>query len=180
MTLPYNPEQREALAEAVVHARGIVRRADRPGNLTATERMVTELHAAAVHAFCRKQGNRSARPSTSSASTARPSCTGRAQRLTVQLGDGPLLVELSTRPVVYDLRAADVAAGGQGAPLVPVYHRALASRIEARPVAILNIGGVANVTWIDRDGRLMAFDTGPGNAMIDDLDQAPVRRGLRC
>ena len=71
--------------------------------------------------------------------------------------------------MVYDLRAADVAAGGQGAPLVPVYHRALAARIEARPVAILNIGGVSNITWIAADGRLLAFDTGPGNAMIDDL-----------
>ncbi len=168
MTLSYNAEQREALAEAVVHARGIVRRADRPGNLTATERMLTELHAAAVHAFCRKQGLR--RETIDVIGFHGQTVLHRpAQRLTVQLGDGPLLVELSTRPVVYDLRAADVAAGGQGAPLVPVYHRALASRIEARPVAILNIGGVANVTWLGRDEHLIAFDTGPGNAMIDDL-----------
>lgn len=168
MTMPYNPQQRQELAEAVAHARGIVRRAERPGNLAATERMVTELHAAAVHAFCRKQKIDRAKIDVigfhGQTVLHRP-----AQRLTVQLGDGSLLVELSTRPVVYDLRAADVAAGGQGAPLVPVYHRALASRIEARPVAILNIGGVANVTWIGDGGRLMAFDTGPGNAMIDDL-----------
>ena len=70
--------------------------------------------------------------------------------------------------MVYDLRAADVAAGGQGAPLAPVYHRALAARLPERPVAVVNIGGVANVTWIGRDGTLIAFDTGPGNALIDD------------
>jgi anhydro-N-acetylmuramic acid kinase len=66
------------------------------------------------------------------------------------------------------LRAADVAAGGQGAPLAPVYHRALAMRLPQRPVAFVNIGGVANVTWIGRDGELLAFDTGPGNALMDD------------
>src|SRR5690606_30092365 len=90
------------------------------------------------------------------------------RRLTVQLGDGPLLARLSGIEVVYDLRAADVAAGGQGAPLVPVYHRAMASKLAARPVAVVNIGGVANVTWIGRNGTLIAFDTGPGNALIDD------------
>ncbi len=71
-------------------------------------------------------------------------------------------------PVVYDLRAADVAAGGQGAPLVPVYHRALAASLAKRPVAFLNIGGVANVTWIGGDGDVLAFDTGPGNALLND------------
>ena len=70
--------------------------------------------------------------------------------------------------VVFDLRAADVAAGGQGAPLVPVYHRALAAQLAELPVAFLNIGGVANVTWIGAEGRMLAFDTGPGNALIDD------------
>ena len=70
--------------------------------------------------------------------------------------------------MVYDLRAADCAAGGQGAPLVPVYHRALAAKIPERPIAFVNVGGVANITWIGRDGRLIAFDTGPGNAMLDD------------
>jgi anhydro-N-acetylmuramic acid kinase len=70
--------------------------------------------------------------------------------------------------VVYDLRAADVEAGGQGAPLVPVYHRAMAARLPERPVAVVNIGGVANVTWIGANGALIAFDTGPGNALIDD------------
>ena len=90
------------------------------------------------------------------------------QRLTVQIGDGALLAKSTGIDVVYDLRAADVAAGGQGAPLAPVYHRALTARLPERPIAVLNIGGVANVTWIGHDGELLAFDTGPGNALIDD------------
>jgi len=88
--------------------------------------------------------------------------------LTVPLGDGALLARRLGTPVVFDLRAADVAAGGQGAPLVPAYHRALAASIETRPVAFINIGGVANVTWIGRGDELLAFDTGPGNALLDD------------
>ena len=75
------------------------------------------------------------------------------RRLTVQLGLGPRLAQRLGVPVVYDMRAADVAAGGQGAPLVPVYHRALAARLQERPVAFVNIGGVANMTWIGEDGR---------------------------
>jgi anhydro-N-acetylmuramic acid kinase len=78
--------------------------------------------------------------------------------------------------VVWDFRSADMAAGGQGAPLAPFLHFALAKRIGAEaPVAFLNVGGVANVTWVDPakarpedDGALLAFDTGPGNALVDD------------
>jgi anhydro-N-acetylmuramic acid kinase len=88
--------------------------------------------------------------------------------LTVQLGNGPALAQALGIDVVYDLRAADVAAGGQGAPLAPVYHRALAAHLTDKPVAVVNVGGVANVTWIGRDGTLIAFDTGPGNALVDD------------
>jgi anhydro-N-acetylmuramic acid kinase len=86
---------------------------------------------------------------------------------TRQIGDGALLAALTGIPVVNDLRSADMAAGGEGAPLAPVFHRALATGLE-RPVAMLNIGGVANVTWIGEDDSLIAFDTGPGNALIDD------------
>jgi anhydro-N-acetylmuramic acid kinase len=79
-----------------------------------------------------------------------------------------LLADLTGLRVVHDLRARDVEAGGQGAPLVPVYHRALVAGMTQRPVAIVNIGGVANVTYIGSDGALIAFDTGPGNALLDD------------
>lgn len=89
------------------------------------------------------------------------------QRRTWQIGDGRLLAELTGIPVVNDFRSDDVRAGGQGAPLVPVFHRALAAGI-GRPVAVLNLGGVGNVTWIGEDDSLLAFDTGPGNALIDD------------
>jgi anhydro-N-acetylmuramic acid kinase len=92
---------------------------------------------------------------------------------TVQLGDGELLARRAGVPVAFDFRTADVAAGGEGAPLAPVYHaaRARASGLEP-PSAVLNIGGVANVTFLPRSGELVAFDTGPGNGMIDLLVQA--------
>ena len=95
---------------------------------------------------------------------------------TVQLGDGVLLARLGGVPVAYDFRTADVAAGGEGAPLAPVYHlaRARASGLEP-PCAVLNVGGVANVTLLGRHADPLAFDTGPGNGMIDLLVQA---RGL--
>ena len=90
--------------------------------------------------------------------------------LTVQLGNGPALAARLGIPVVYDFRAADVAAGGQGAPVVPVFHRALVRQLKrAHPVGVLNLGGVANVTFIDGNADLIAFDTGPGNALIDDF-----------
>ena len=86
---------------------------------------------------------------------------------TCQIGDGALLARLCGIDVVHDFRTADVAAGGQGAPLVPVYHRAITAHLQ-RPLAVVNIGGVANVTWIGADGTLLACDTGPGNALLDD------------
>ena len=90
--------------------------------------------------------------------------------ITRQIGDGGLLAKLTGTAVVNDFRTADVLAGGQGAPLVPLFHRALARDLP-RPLAILNLGGVGNVTWIgegERDEQILAFDTGPGNALIDD------------
>ena len=71
---------------------------------------------------------------------------------------------------MHDFRAADVAAGGQGAPFVPVYHRALAQSLEREgPVVVVNIGGVSNITYIDGADTLIACDTGPGNALLDDF-----------
>lgn len=97
------------------------------------------------------------------------------QRLTVQIGDAARLAARSGLPVAYDFRSADVAAGGQGAPLVPLFHAALIQDME-RPITVLNIGGVANVTWIGKDNRIIAFDTGPGNAPIDDWVRAQAGR----
>jgi len=86
---------------------------------------------------------------------------------TCQIGDGALLSEMTGIKVVNDFRTADVKAGGQGAPLIPIYHKALSATLE-KPTVFLNIGGVANITYIDKNGELTAFDTGPGNALLDD------------
>ena len=89
-------------------------------------------------------------------------------RVTVQLGDGKLLAKCLEIPVINDFRSEDVKNGGEGAPLTPIFHSVLAKKL-TKPVAILNIGGVANVTWVGKQiDELMAFDVGPGNAMIDD------------
>lgn len=88
-------------------------------------------------------------------------------RRTWQIGDAAALAHATGLPVVHDFRAADVAAGGEGAPLAPVFHAALAASLP-RPLAILNIGGIANVTWIGEGERLLACDTGPGNGPLDD------------
>ncbi len=87
-------------------------------------------------------------------------------RFTRQLGDGAALSAMLGIPVVNRFRHADIEAGGQGAPLVPVFHAALAKEIDG-PLAVLNLGGVGNITYIDGE-TLIAFDTGPGNALIDD------------
>ena len=91
---------------------------------------------------------------------------------TIQIGDGARLSSLLDLPVVCDFRSNDVQHGGQGAPLAPVYHAAIFSAT-AKPIAVLNIGGVANVTWIGHGAdSLLSFDTGPGNALIDDWIRA--------
>ncbi len=90
-----------------------------------------------------------------------------AERRTWQIGDGAGLARRLGIDVVADFRSADVAAGGEGAPLAPLYHAALAAPLP-KPLAVLNLGGVANVTWIGADGGILAFDTGPGNAPLDD------------
>lgn len=105
-------------------------------------------------------------------------------RGTHQAGNGSLLAEVLGLPVVWDFRTSDVALGGQGAPLAPFYHFALARHIGATaPVAFLNLGGVGNLTWVDpsapgpeTEGALLAFDTGPANAPVNDLMRA--RLGL--
>lgn len=90
-----------------------------------------------------------------------------AEGLTWQIGDGALLAEATGIDVICDFRSRDMAAGGEGAPLAPLYHAALSVALDQSPVCVLNIGGVANVTWIG-DGTLIAFDTGPGGALLDD------------
>jgi anhydro-N-acetylmuramic acid kinase len=165
LSLPYDPAFRERLAGAVAEARGLGERTARTPLLSAVEAELTERHACAVRRLLDSGGRRDADLIGFHGHTV---LHAPERRLTVQLGDGKLLAALTGIDVVCDLRAADCAAGGQGAPLAPVYHRALAARLAPRPLAFLNIGGVANVTYIDAEGGLLAFDTGPGNALIDD------------
>ena len=98
-------------------------------------------------------------------------------RCTIQLGSGQLLADATSIDVVHDVRRADMAAGGQGAPLAPIYHAALITKMDAKmddasPAVIINIGGVANLTYVGtkakQERNILGFDTGPGNALMDD------------
>ena len=144
------------------------------GEVVAVERALTEAHGDAVRAFLARHAISGVDLIGFHGHTIlhRPH-EGR----TWQIGDGALLARLTGIDVVCDFRSADVAAGGEGAPLVPLYHAALAAGLE-KPLAVLNIGGVANVTWIGGDAldEILAFDTGPGNALIDDWALAHTGR----
>jgi anhydro-N-acetylmuramic acid kinase len=166
---PYSEQERAVLRRAIAAAANQTDRAERPKLLAEAEELVTDMHAEAVEAFLAANGM----PPGEVAVVGFHGQTvlHRPDRgLTIQLGNGPALAERLGIRVVYDFRAADVAAGGQGAPVVPVFHRAMVRMLErALPVAVLNIGGVANVSFIDGTADLIAFDTGPGNALIDDF-----------
>ncbi|GAK33769.1 anhydro-N-acetylmuramic acid kinase [alpha proteobacterium Q-1] len=177
--LPYEPEMRHDLAQAVARARqgGFEVKTE----MASIEARITMAHQDAVDKLLQK------------------SCLAPDEidligfhghtlfhdpknGLTWQIGDAGALARASQIDVVADFRSRDVVAGGEGAPLVPAYHRALFracadDRIKDQLVAILNIGGVANITWLDLrpdhpdsadEARIMAFDCGPGNALIDD------------
>ncbi len=96
--------------------------------------------------------------------------TAQTRGATRQLGDGALMARTLGCTVVHDFRTADVLAGGQGAPLSAIYHQALLASLGAdASAAVLNLGGVANLTWTDHAGALVAFDTGPANAPLNDF-----------
>jgi anhydro-N-acetylmuramic acid kinase len=166
---PYEPDDRALFRSALTEAKAAVDRAARPGVLAAAEACVTERHRQAVEDFLATHGI--ARQSIDVVGFHGQTVVHRPQqRLTVQIGDGAMLARALDIKVAYDFRADDVAAGGQGAPLVPIFHRALAAQADlAGPSVIINVGGVANLTFIDGNADPVAFDTGPGNALIDDL-----------
>lgn len=165
----YPNEERLLLQQAFTAASALTDRAARPGPLREAESLVTGAHFQAIEAFLREHGI--AREAVDVVGFHGQTVLHRpGAQLTVQIGDGATLAKQLRIPVVYDFRAADVAAGGEGAPLVPVFHRALAHGVEEpRPIAVLNIGGVGNVTFLDGDVDPIAFDTGPGNAPIDEI-----------
>jgi anhydro-N-acetylmuramic acid kinase len=162
---PYSPEMRARLREGLERAATLPFAGPLPADIEALERELTQAHADAVATLLAEAKLKPADVDVigfhGQTLIHRPHA-----RMTVQIGSGPLLAQLTGIDVISDFRTADVRAGGQGAPLVPVYHAALAA--DRAPVAVLNIGGVANVTFVGKGGTLIAFDTGPGNAPIDD------------
>jgi anhydro-N-acetylmuramic acid kinase len=155
MTVPYPAALRERLRAVLGGA----------GPVAEVEREITEAHAAAVAEFRARHRLDAVDAIGFHGHTVlhRP-----REGRTWQIGDGALLAQRCGVDVVCDFRSADVTAGGEGAPLVPLYHAALAAPLE-KPLAVLNVGGVANVTWIGAGpDEILAFDTGPGNAPIDD------------
>lgn len=176
---PYAADERAILAAALADARAIRVRTERPGAVAAAERIVTRAHAVVVAALLAKAREAGLSPEVIGFH-GQTVYHAPERGLTVQIGDAGELAASAGLPVVHDFRAADVAAGGQGAPLVPVFHRALARRAGlALPVAMLNVGGVANVTLVGQDEEaILAFDTGPGNALIDDAVRAGTGRSF--
>lgn len=159
LTVPYTPELRARLRSLLDKATTLS--ADDP-LIRDAEQALTDIHAQAVAALCHKAGK------------SVPDLIGfHGQTIlhepgrTWQIGDAARLSAATNTPVIHDFRSADVLAGGEGAPLAPLYHAALL-RNHAPPVAVLNVGGVANVTFIATDGTILACDTGPGNALVDD------------
>src|SRR5579871_1373390 len=169
---PYSPDEQSLLRRALAEAATLTDRAARPGAVAEAEALMTAAHGEAIEAFLAK--NAIDRGAVSIVGFHGQTVLHRPKaRLTIQIGDGSALAKRLALPVVYDFRAADVAAGGEGAPLAPAYHRALAGNLDvSKPLAVVNIGGVANITFIDGDRDPIAFDTGPGNAPIDDLVRA--------
>lgn len=173
LSVPYDPAFRDRLKQGLEDAKAVKARGDRPGNLADLERDLTLRHADAVRSFLRENNvlleNVDVVGFHGQTVLHRPD-----EALTVQIGDGALLAREIGIPVVYDMRANDMAHGGQGAPLVPVYHAALARNLDNPrwPVCFVNIGGISNLTWVGADGAIVAFDSGPGNTLIDQWVEA--------
>ncbi len=175
---PFAGEERALLRKAMEAARFLGRRDERPGPLAEAEAMITRRHVEVIRDFIKRHGIGSSAVDLigfhGQTVLHRPE-----HGLTVQIGDGARLAREVGIDVAYDLRAADMAAGGQGAPLVPAYHRALAEASGvATPVMFVNIGGVANMTYVEAENDPIACDCGPGNALIDDLMLSRTGRAM--
>ena len=165
ITVPYDEAQKAELREAV-HGRG---------DILLLEQKLTLKHAQAVKTLL-KTANLCAKDIAVIGFHGQTVSHRPAEHITQQIGDGALLAEKTCIDVVCDFRRRDMAAGGEGAPLVPLYHAALARHLEL-PIAILNIGGIANVSWIGRSEiaahellslDILAFDTGLGNVLLNE------------
>ena len=176
LMIPYEAAFRRRIEASLTDAKAITQRDQRPGDLEALEREITDRHAAAVATLLGKAGLVPSDVAVigfhGQTVLHRPQ-----QSLTVQIGDGPRLAEMTGIDVVADMRANDMAHGGQGAPLVPAWHAALARVLcdtgkASWPVAFVNVGGISNITFVPERGDPVAFDCGPGNALIDQWVQA--------
>nr|WP_094078387.1 anhydro-N-acetylmuramic acid kinase [Notoacmeibacter marinus] len=165
---PYEAAFRRRLESGLSMAQALTGRDERPGGLAELEVELTDRHAAAVDSFCRQFAISASEIDVigfhGQTVLHRPK-----NALTVQLGDGARLSTATGIATIADMRANDMIHGGQGAPLVPAYHAALAGLIGAgdETVAFVNIGGIANVTFVQPGEPPVAFDCGPGNALID-------------
>ena len=171
LSVPYEASFRKRIEAALDAAKMIAKREERPGDMAELERDITLRHAAAVRQFLAAAEPEWQRPDLigfhGQTVLHRP-----AIGLTVQLGDGALLAQETGIAVVHDMRANDMKHGGQGAPLVPAYHAALARSLPHEfaddfPIVFVNIGGISNITCVPCAGDPIAFDTGPGNTLID-------------
>ena len=173
--MPYEAAFRRRIESALETAKAIRQRDERPDGLAELEAAITLRHARAVETFLDDNGW-AAQDIDLIGFHGQTVLHRPDEALTVQLGDGALLARESGIPVVFDMRANDMAHGGQGAPLVPAWHAALSQALEpgrvAFPVMAVNIGGISNVTWVPLEGAPVAFDAGPGNALIDQWVQA--------
>ncbi len=166
LALDYPVQLRRKIEAGLEDAKQIKERGQRPGGLANLEQEVTEAHIDVLKVFLKEN----------SLTTNKIDLIGfhgqtvlhrPEQALTVQLGDGSRLAKASGIDVVYDMRANDMRAGGQGAPLVPVFHQAIAGNLECEtPVCFVNIGGISNITYV-HENELIAFDCGPGNVLLD-------------
>lgn len=177
--IPYAPELRELLAETVSAAREWQFDGPEPSIFRAAEAAITRAQAEAVQSFLVETGLSAANVAIvgfhGQTVLHRPPLPGRLGD-TRQLGDGEQMARMLGIPVAYDFRTADMRAGGQGAPLAASYHVALLEQAGVpQGSAVLNLGGVANVTWWGGGDEIVAFDTGPASAPLNDW---VVRQGL--
>ncbi len=163
--IAYTPAVRELIAQAC----GVALTCDAPrDNVVIDEatRVITLLHVEAVRQLLRQSGHT---PRDIELIGFHGHTVAHRPDLgwTWQIGDARILADACAIDVIHDFRSNDVAAGGEGAPLIPIYHAAMAAGL-AKPALLVNLGGIANITYIGNDGALVACDTGMANALIDD------------
>lgn len=172
--LAYSDSFRRRLKTGLAEAEGIGSAEERPGSLGQLEEVLTLYHICAVEQLMAQQGCK--RGEIDLIGFHGQTLLHQPQRrLSVQIGDANLLAEKTGIDVVYNMRANDMRHGGEGAPLIPVYHAVLAEKLKRHcrlPIVFVNIGGLSNLTWIDEKGNLRAFDCGPGNCLIDQWIEA--------